>query len=94
MSTSNLKQDRGARKRRPVSPHAMEATRGVDGLLTVEQLLATRLPVSRRTLQDLVRTRAIGFLRCGRRLYFRPSDVDTYLDSLHVDAAPAKGGSI
>jgi excisionase family DNA binding protein len=57
-------------------------------LLTIQQALE-RLPVCERTLRTLVRNREIGFGRIGKRLYFKESDIEAYLESRHTP--PRKG---
>jgi len=54
-------------------------------LLTVADALM-QLRVSRRTLSDLTTQRRLGYVKLGRRLFFRQDDLDAFIESQHVAA--------
>lgn len=58
-------------------------------LLTFEEARSA-LRVSRRTLQKLVSTSALAVVRLGRRVLFRPEDLDAFLMECRVERGAAR----
>lgn len=54
---------------------------------------AAYLGIARRTLQQLVQNREIGFIKFGRSIRFDPADLDLFIDSKRVKARGWKGGA-
>lgn len=62
------------------------------GLLDIQQA-AEQLLVKTRTVRFYVKTKQLGHLRLGKRLYFSEKDIATFIESRHVQArTPAAGG--
>ncbi len=55
-------------------------------LLTKPQV-AKKLSISERTVDNLMRAKALAFVRIGRAIRFEPSDVDAFKNSYRVNAA-------
>lgn len=51
--------------------------------LTVAQA-SEELGISRKMIYELCKTRRIGFLKLGHRMYFAPDDLKSYLNSLRI----------
>lgn len=54
---------------------------------------ASYLEIGRRTLQELVTNREIGFIKIGRSIRFDRADLDQFIDARRVQAKGWKGGS-
>lgn len=54
--------------------------------------IAKILQVSKRTLQNYRDRNSIPFAQVGRKIYYRTSDVQEYLESHHIKASYQKGG--
>ena len=55
-------------------------------LLTKSQV-AKRLAVCERTIDNLMRSKSLAFVRIGRAIRFEPSDVEAFKNSYRVNAA-------
>ena len=62
----------------------LQLERAIDGLLT-ERGLAPRLQISTRTLDDWMRKGRIPFLKVGRSVRFRLTDVLEKLDQFRIN---------
>jgi excisionase family DNA binding protein len=51
-------------------------------LLTVDDLLNI-IPISRPTVSRLIKSGKLGRLRVGRRIFFRPAEVEAFLQVCH-----------
>ena len=52
---------------------------------------AAALGIGRRTLQEKMETREIGFVRIGRAVRFRPEDIADFIESHRMKAVGWKG---
>ena len=59
-----------------------------DSLFTIQQA-ATQLLCKPRTVRHYVKTKQLGHLRLGRRLYFSQEDIAAFIEHRHT---PAAGG--
>lgn len=51
------------------------------------------LGVSKRTLQNYRDKRVIPFIQISRKIYFKASDIEEYLDRHYINAYYQKGGA-
>lgn len=55
---------------------------------TVEDMLN----ISTRTLQYYRSMRIIPFLKIGNKIYYKRSDIETYMETRYLEQNPQKGG--
>ncbi len=69
------------------------AQQGIAVLLTKSEV-ARSIRRSIRTLENLMNSGAIGFVRFGRNVWFRPKDIEEFVERYRVKSQVGKGGSV